>query len=65
LLEQVGAIESLDAMQNEFDEEMRSVYAKAEKISRTYNDSFEQLKTDSLALRELTHLSRVLNDGIR
>lgn len=64
-MEQVGAIETLDAMQNEFDEEMRTVYVKAEKISQTYNESFEQLKADSNALQELTHLSRILNDGIR
>lgn len=64
-MEQVGAIETLDAMQNEFDHEMRTVYEKAEKISRTYNNSFDQLKADSLALQELTHLGRVLNDGIK
>lgn len=61
----MSSIENLDVIQTEFDMEMRSVYEKAEKISRVYNDSFEQLKTDSLCLQELTHIHRILNDGIR
>jgi hypothetical protein len=52
-------------MQTDFDDEMRAVYEKAEKISRMYNDSFEQLKSDSISLQELTSLSRVINDGIK
>jgi hypothetical protein len=52
-------------MQSEFDEEMRVVNDKANEVSRIYNDSYEQLKADSVALEELTALNRVLSDGIR
>lgn len=79
LLEQVNSIETLDALQSEFDNEMRNVYGtclhddvcnvlnleKAEKLGKIYQSSFEQLKADSLALQELIYLNRMLNDGIR
>ncbi|KAI6241359.1 hypothetical protein M3Y99_00362800 [Aphelenchoides fujianensis] len=65
LLEQVGAIESLNKLQLEFDEEMRTVNEKAEEVSRLYRNNFDQLKSDTAALEQLIQLSRVLNDGIR
>ncbi|KAI6203216.1 hypothetical protein M3Y94_00531000 [Aphelenchoides besseyi] len=65
LLEQVGAIESLNKLQIEFDEEMRSVNEKASEVSHIYRNNYEQLKSDTAALEQLIILSRILNDGIR
>ncbi|CAD5206521.1 unnamed protein product [Bursaphelenchus okinawaensis] len=65
LLEQVGAIETLDRIQSGFDEEMRMVDFKAKQVKKFFAEAYQQLKTDCNNMESLVMFSRVISDALR
>ncbi|CAD5209391.1 unnamed protein product [Bursaphelenchus xylophilus] len=65
LLEQVGAIETLDRVQSGFNEEMRMVDDKAKQVKHFFAQSYDHLRSDCDAMENLVLFSRVISDTLR
>ncbi|KAH7695617.1 COG5 protein, partial [Aphelenchoides avenae] len=65
LLEQVGAIESLDNIQTHFDKEMQTVARNAEQLGSTFSSYVDSFREDVVAIENLSRLNRLLTDGLR
>lgn len=55
----------LDNMQVHFDKEMQMVSIKAKEMGKIFFDYARQLRTDILAIQNLTKMNRILSDGMR